>query len=495
MPQGNELNHILDGVTVNGGVAIRSSPSATPGYLSAASDGSLSINNVPVGSASNGLPGRLAGPVAVGNVVSSAPTAQRQYILRVYAERPMTITKVGFIVETLDATDDPVHAGGYTVSGTTLTLVGGGSGAVSGKLNSTGIKTVTIPTLTLAQGQTGYISLLVPTVTGTPQLLASNGTDGLRCWVFGTTAPNGEAGIIDTRTTLIASADTTSAWAQPVAALPILWAMELQTLDLSHEDTMADADQSVQWGLLQAVSADRVALNVVGDGDARPKGDGTPQTTRRYRRLTLKDGDDFSGERVELGANERRNGTSGGAGTFMLYPEGTHYETWFSLRLPSSFPINTPDWCVVMQMKQTQPYTTDNGGAGPIIEMDVRSGNWMVITNGTTTLFTAPAKLNVWTRFRIDARYFADPTKGRIRIQIDDRANATTWVPQYDSGVLTTAMLTTAVGAQSGPGWSLNNGDSIPAHLRLGIYRNPIITGDTSIDVGNVQVYDATRSN
>lgn len=261
------------------------------------------------------------------------------------------------------------------------------------------------------------------------------------------------------------------------------------TISLIHADPMDVADIVPQWGSIQAVSSARYTL-VTSGTDGRPCGDGSAAPAN-YRNLALTDGDSFSGERCELGANERRYGIAGGAGTFMLFQPGVRYQTWFSQRLSSGFPVSTTDWQVVMQMKQTQPYTSD-GQSSPIIEMDVRSSAWTVIRNvgaTATTIFTAPAVVSRWTRFCYDITYSPDPAIGCIRLTIDDRAGATDFVAQYDSNDMWGATLTSAVGAQSGYNWSLADGEAIPSHLRLGIYRNSVITGSPYIDIANVQVY------
>ena len=41
----------------------------------------------------------------------------------------------------------------------------------------------------------------------------------------------------------------------------------------------------------------------------------------------------------------------------------------------------------------------------------------------------------------------------------------------------------------SAAGDELEEGQAIPSHLRLGVYRNAVINVDTGIDVSNVQVY------
>lgn len=262
-----------------------------------------------------------------------------------------------------------------------------------------------------------------------------------------------------------------------------------------HADPMDVADVVPEWGAIQAASSARYTLVTTGT-DTRPRGDGTAAPAN-YRHLALVDGDNFFGERNEVGANERRNGITGGTGTFMLYQPGQTYQTYFSMRLASDFPVTNANWQVIMQMKQCQPYTND-GHSSPIIALQARQSQWQLITDIHTEsdpYWTAPATLNRWTRFRLDITYSKDVALGRIRVQIDDRSGSPTdFVPQYDSGDLYGATLTAAVGAQSGSGWSLTDGQEIQSHLRLGPYRNSVISGNTSIDLANVQVYQGDSS-
>lgn len=257
------------------------------------------------------------------------------------------------------------------------------------------------------------------------------------------------------------------------------------TLTTVHADPM-NGDQYLEWGSLQAVSASRITLATTG-ADPRPSGNGAPSPTS-YRKLSLNDGDNFYGERVEIGRNERRYGITGDLGTFMLYQPGQRYQTYFSLRLPTDFPITNTNWQIVMQMKQAQPYTND-GNSIPILAMQANNGTFQMLGRNSVQLWKAPATLGRWIRFHLDITYSKNPSIGRVRVQIDDRAGATDFVPQYDSGDIATQTLTYAVGAQSGSGWSLADGQEIPSHLRLGAYRNSVITGSTHIDISNVQVY------
>lgn len=264
------------------------------------------------------------------------------------------------------------------------------------------------------------------------------------------------------------------------------------TQTLLHADSMASTDFEADWGSYQAASKARYEL-ITSGGDLRPMGNGEAQPNVNFRRLILLSADvaNVGNERTELGANTRTNGSEGGAGTFMVYPESTdEIETWFSLRLPESFPLSDANWQVVMQMKQAQPYVGDNEGH-VILEMEARQNQFQIITPWNTEsnpLWTCPATKSRWIRFRWVVVYHHASATGRIRLQVDDRAGASDWVVQRDSGLINYQTLATS----SGNGSGLVTGQAIPSHLRLGIYRNPVINVDTSIDIDNVQVYKLT---
>jgi hypothetical protein len=89
-----------------------------------------------------------------------------------------------------------------------------------------------------------------------------------------------------------------------------------------------------------------------------------------WRQLEVVDGDDFYGERCELGRNEHRYGQRG---TFTLYQPGMRRITFYSLRLPRRFPLATERWQVVAQMKQANPSDLAESGTGygysPVLAM------------------------------------------------------------------------------------------------------------------------------
>jgi hypothetical protein len=96
--------------------------------------------------------------------VASTPVADRVYWQRLMLDEWMTLGSIGFTVTTAWANDDPVEVGLYDAAGIALWR----SGAVTGKLNSVGAKSVTVPDTykLLLPFTTYYLALLIKTPTG-----------------------------------------------------------------------------------------------------------------------------------------------------------------------------------------------------------------------------------------------------------------------------------------------------------------------------------------
>ncbi len=268
-------------------------------------------------------------------------------------------------------------------------------------------------------------------------------------------------------------------------------------LKLLREDPMTDENVEDVWGLIQAAKPARYELiKETKEGSPWTKGNGEPQDNGNFRRLQIVEGDRFDGtERTELGANESRYGTSGGKGTFWLYQESTTIiVTFFDLRPAENFPASNENWQNVMQMKETQPYEKVGPYGLVIYHMELRENEWQIIVPPKAEeepLFTAPAAVNQWTRFRIENVYSTSSKLGSTNIQIDDRTGLPANSPfkaQHSSGTIPRETLSYADGKQEG----YENLAPVPSHLRLGIYRNPVIKTSTHIDIDNVQIYEVT---
>jgi hypothetical protein len=241
-------------------------------------------------------------------------------------------------------------------------------------------------------------------------------------------------------------------------------------LHLLRQDLATDPDPVPLWGEIDAVSPTRHQWFASGGPDGGP-----------FRRMTALDGDLYHGdsERAELGDSDYFS-EDGKSDTFYLYRAGMRRVTSYWMRLPSNFPINSDDWQVVMQMKQTDPATNADGT--PVIALQATEGQWLLkqsTSSGpaedTRILWRTPARVGVWTHITVDATYSTDPSAGRFAITIGGAS----------SPVLRTYNLKYEVNP-AGP--QLRAGDPIPDHLRLGIYHDPVMPG-TSVDIAQVQIF------
>jgi hypothetical protein len=223
--------------------------------------------------------------------------------------------------------------------------------------------------------------------------------------------------------------------------------------------------------------------NVTTGGDLHPSATGTPQGNDAYRSLTVFDGDDFPGERCELGRNDHNTGPT----TF--YHEGQHRVTYMSLKLPPNFPLDAYAWQDVMQMKQAQP--SDGGDGVPVLFMGAWDNQWSIDSyNGVYWKF--PAQAGVWTRFAFDVNYSQDPNLGWLQVSVDLNGDGDFDDDNERSPVIHTNTLKPEIDGPNGTSDGLAPGDSIPSHLRAGIYHNDSIScpapDGCSVDLDNVQV-------
>ena len=255
--------------------------------------------------------------------------------------------------------------------------------------------------------------------------------------------------------------------------------------EVLSSDTADSADPESLWGNIECADDSRQGF-VDSDGDPHPTVTGTPQADSAFRRISVLDGDDFYGERCELGRNEHRFPMSTEKGTFAVYREGERRVTMLSLRLPASFPIETSKWQTVVQMKQAQPSAA--GGGGPVLELQIYDGRLNLI-NSWNEVWSTPVRADVWTRIAFDVTYSSDPGKGSIRMLTDTNGDGDALDPGEQSPEFRVATLKTEIaGGWDGDG--VAPGEPIPSHLRTGIYHDEQIPCDPecSLDLDNVQV-------
>jgi Polysaccharide lyase len=241
----------------------------------------------------------------------------------------------------------------------------------------------------------------------------------------------------------------------------------------------------VVWGTVDCASKARVRT-AAGGGDPALRGDGTAQSSPGFRRLRVLDGDDYFGERCELGENWRPTTP------MPQYTDGARELTYFSLKLAKNFPIERPTWQSVMQMKQSQPF--DAFDDRPALTLQVYDGRWRLRTGlrpvSDSQVWSVPAATGRWVRFAFDVTYSADPDVGSVRVAVDLNGDGDFRDRREVSGLLRMATL-----KREGPGTSedgLEDGDAIPSHLRLGVYHDSAYRchgSRCSIGVDNVGIY------
>jgi polysaccharide lyase-like protein len=267
--------------------------------------------------------------------------------------------------------------------------------------------------------------------------------------------------------------------------------MSLPGCNLIASDTASAPDPIPFWGSADCADATR-HQQLVSGGDPHATATGSVQGDSAYRQMTVFDGDDFYGERCELGLNDHRYGPTA------FYREGNRRVTYLSARLPDNLQMDRLLWQVVMQMKQTQP-SADIGT--PVIELDAYDGRWVLLhstsnhsdpTFGSEELWSVPAQHNKWTRFAFDVNYSTSASNGSIKVYIDSNADGDFSDAGEASPTFHTYTLKYEPASANPPDGALPPGSPIPSHLRAGPYHStdydcPAPTG-CSVGIDNVQV-------
>ena len=194
------------------------------------------------------------------------------------------------------------------------------------------------------------------------------------------------------------------------------------------------------------------------------------------------DGDDYFGERCELGRNSERNGENAPgqtSGTFALYRQGEHKITLFSQRYAAGFDAKASSWQQIAQMKQAEPYA-NAVPIGVALELQIYGGRLRLSTFWTKRWSTPAPANNIWVRYALDVVYSSDPGLGRVKLYVDLNGDGDALDSGEQSPIMANPRHEPAIGA------------TIPSVLMLGIYHNPLIGCPAPIgcpvDVDNVQV-------
>jgi hypothetical protein len=195
-------------------------------------------------------------------------------------------------------------------------------------------------------------------------------------------------------------------------------------------------------------------------------------------RFEMRNGDDSFGERAELGQ---------GMPTIARYQDRVFHagdERWIAMQyyLPADWP-GDDRWQTVLQLKPI-----DGGGGGPSIGLDAGHNKLTFYGNANTWGSTAgtffdgggsmghgsfPLTRARWIKLTLHVVFSANPAAGSVEVfgDLGDGAGMRTLVPRRTRATM-----------------KYNNGAMDPAHLRVGIYRDPAMTATESLYVDGVTV-------
>lgn len=255
-------------------------------------------------------------------------------------------------------------------------------------------------------------------------------------------------------------------------------------------DTVSDPDPTGFWGGIEC-DDDRRHQVIGTGGDPNPTITGEDQGNDSFRRLSVFDGDDYWGERCQLGQDYFRGRTA-------VYREGTRWITQMSVRLPSTSAYQEDAWQVVMQMKQAGGAANSSGT--PVLSLDAYGGHWRFRqslspreASDSRELWSAPASTGTWTRFSFDIRYSRKPGRGFLNVSADLNADGDFADAGETSGTIRTYTL--KVETRGGERDPFRPGSSLPSYLGAGMYHDEDIDCPSPvgcyIDLDNIQVMRA----
>jgi hypothetical protein len=229
---------------------------------------------------------------------------------------------------------------------------------------------------------------------------------------------------------------------------------------------------------------------------------------RRAYKIRVQEGDDSYGERCELGmANTGASDIDRVGGSRVLFQNGT--ESWIAQQImldPQTFAFCGSecaldgDGGLVQQLKQTGSCGTPANGIvvrnlpGRGVVLEHRNSAENDCGNATMkSLWRVPVRRGAWIRILQHVRWSTDPGTGFIATWINGRA--------VQPSLAGTSKRVTRSGDEVRiHTWTLKDGPEVDrlrqckshpcAHLRNGVYRNPIVNGDSVVYVDGTTVAD-----
>lgn len=231
----------------------------------------------------------------------------------------------------------------------------------------------------------------------------------------------------------------------------------------------ADAENTLENEWAELSTQDHCAVKTfAGMKDSRVYRTATSAQGSYAWRTALRDGDDCYNERAEAGqGNPTRDDMQD-----RLFREGE--ERWISYQvlLENGFPVHQTSWQLVLQQKQLGSY------GSPIMAHHARSGEWQLrrttsdpnkqVPSGFDRAFSlGKARTGVWTKWTWHVVFSPDKSVGRLEIYAD-----------IGDGQGMQQRFAQNMSTQK---FNPSTGKSIPVHSRIGIYRDPTITGNASV--------------
>jgi hypothetical protein len=192
--------------------------------------------------------------------------------------------------------------------------------------------------------------------------------------------------------------------------------------------------------------------------------------------ITAAPGDDCHGERAELGQdNPGRDGFT----QPRLFRSGDERYISFQVFLAPNFDVEIETWRVIAQLHQP------GGDLGPPpLALNVEDGEFLLYkgdsnddSDGTVSMWSAPAVTGRWVKFTLRVKFSADSEEGFVELWGNPAGGD---VVQLLPKTSTYTMKRDATGV------------ALPLHARIGIYRNP--AGDFGTETAYYDGFTVART-